>query len=123
MTPRRWLVLVVAVALVAAVAAVVVVRLRGDDASRFSAALELAPTSTQRYSWTDWAGVREELGVRLSDSSSPEDVDDFLQQAYDRDLSSMTALSESAPTIQQELGFSPPPSTGSCSPRVATARW
>ncbi|AIY18927.1 hypothetical protein GUY44_00070 [Pimelobacter simplex] len=107
MTPRRWLVLVVAVALVAAVAAVVVVRLRGDDASRFSAALELAPTSTQRYSWTDWAGVREELGVRLSDSSSPEDVDDFLQQAYDRDLSSMTALSESAPTIQQELGFSP----------------
>ncbi|UUW90091.1 hypothetical protein ABFU82_15435 [Nocardioides sp. WV_118_6] len=107
MTPRRWMVLVVAVAVLAAAAVVVVWRLRGEDPSRFSAAVALAPASTERYSWTDWAGVRDELGLDLSVDSTPDEVTDLLDQAYDHDLVQMTALDQSAPNIQRALGFSP----------------
>jgi len=104
---RRWIVLAVVAALLVAAAVVAVWRLRGDDRSRLAEALSLAPTSAARYSWTDWAGVRRELGADLSPSSSADDVEAFLDAAFDRDLSSTTALQESAPTLQEELGFSP----------------
>jgi hypothetical protein len=104
---RRWIVLLVAAALVVSAAVVVVWRLRSDDRSRFAAALRLAPTSASRFSWTDWAGVRAELDADLSSSSTGDDVGVFLQDAFDRDLSSTTALDASAPTIQDEIGFSP----------------
>ncbi|MCR1786128.1 hypothetical protein KVF89_26590 [Nocardioides carbamazepini] len=104
---RRWIVLLVAAALVVSAAVVVVWRLRSDDRSRFAAALRLAPTSASRFSWTDWAGVRAELDADLSSSSTGDDVGAFLQDAFDRDLSSTTALDASAPTIQDEIGFSP----------------
>ncbi|GAA1503721.1 hypothetical protein [Nocardioides humi] len=104
---RRWIVLSLIAALVAATAVVVVWRLRAEDRSRFAEALRLAPASAARFSWTDWAGVREELGAELSSSSSGEDVTAFLADAFDRDLSSTTALDASAPTAQEKLGFSP----------------
>lgn len=103
---RRWL--AVGAALAVAVAALAVVWVvREEDPSRLEKALALAPASSQRYSWTDWAAVRDELGADLSADSSGADVDVFLLDAYDRDLSSTTALDESAPTTQEELGFSP----------------
>ncbi|TQK69397.1 hypothetical protein [Nocardioides sp. SLBN-35] len=104
---RRWILLLVLAALVVSAAVVVGWRLRSEDRSRFSAALAWAPTSAARFSWTDWAGVRSELGADLSASSSGSEVDDFLQDAFDRDLASTTALDASAPTIQEQLGFSP----------------
>ncbi|MBM7516609.1 hypothetical protein [Nocardioides nitrophenolicus] len=104
---RRWILLLALAILVVAAVAVVGWRLRTDDRSRFATALELAPTSAARFSWTDWAAVRSELGADLSASSSGADVDDFLQDAFDRDLASTTALDASAPTLQDELGFSP----------------
>lgn len=104
---RRSTVLLVLGALLVSAAVVVVWRLRSDDRSRFATALALAPTSAARFSWTDWAGVRSELGADLSASSTGADVDDFLQEAFDRDLASTTALDASAPTIQDQLGFSP----------------
>ena len=104
---RRWILLLALATLVAAVVAVVGWWLRTDDRSRFATALELAPRSAARFSWTDWAAVRAELGADLSASSSGAEVDDFLQRAFDRDLSATTALSESAATTQRELGFSP----------------
>lgn len=104
---RRWIVLLVLVALVGSVAAVVAWRLRSDDRTRFAEALALAPTSAARFSWTDWAAVRDELGADLSSSSTGGDVEDFLGAAFDRDLASTTALDESAATLQDELGFSP----------------
>ncbi|GAA3654198.1 hypothetical protein GCM10022237_12710 [Nocardioides ginsengisoli] len=104
---RRGVIIAVVVALVCAVAAVAVWRLRGSGDSRFSAAVALAPTSAQRFSWTDWKGVRKELGAHLSVDSSADDVSALLQKAFDRDLSSTTALDESAPTLQTSLGFSP----------------
>ncbi|HWJ11104.1 MAG TPA: hypothetical protein VNS46_17120 [Nocardioides sp.] len=103
---RRWL--VIGAALAVAVAALVVVRvLRDDDRTRLETALALAPESSLRYTWTDWAAVRDELGADLSADSSGADVDAFLLEAYDRDLSDTTALDDSAATTQEELGFSP----------------
>jgi hypothetical protein len=103
---RRWIAVGAALAVVVAALAVVWI-VRDDDRSRLEMALELAPASTQRYSWTDWAAVRDELGADLSVESSGEDVDAFLLEAFDRDLNSTTALDESAATTQDELGFSP----------------
>lgn len=103
---RRWL--AVGAVLAVVVAALIVVWLvRDDDESRLEAALALAPESSQRFSWTDWSGVRDELGADLGVDSSGEDVDAFLLDAFDHDLNSTTALDESAATTQEELGFSP----------------
>ncbi len=102
----RWVVVGLVLVLVA-VAALVTWRLTRDDASRFAAAAALAPESSQRFSWTDWAGVREEVGADLSASSSADELSDFLLAAFDRDLSATTALAESAPTLQSTFGFSP----------------
>ncbi|MDQ6523298.1 hypothetical protein RB608_06805 [Nocardioides sp. LHD-245] len=104
---RRPIVLLVIAALVVSVAVVVGWRLRSEDRSRFAEALRLAPTTAARLSWTDWAGVRAELDADLSSTSTGADVDVFLRDAFDRDLSSTTALDASAPTIQDEIGFSP----------------
>ncbi|HVK29389.1 MAG TPA: hypothetical protein VM575_13695 [Nocardioides sp.] len=105
-TRRGWLLIGAVLAVVVATLTVVWV-VRDDDESRLDAALELAPDSSQRFSWTDWSAVRDELGADLSVDSSGEDVDAFLLDAYDRDLSSTTALDDSAATTQDELGFSP----------------
>lgn len=69
-------------------------------------ALAWAPDSA-RYSWTDWAGVRSELSASVSRSSSTEELSEFLSDAYDADLSSESAMNESAETLQQRFGFSP----------------
>lgn len=107
LTRRRSIILVVVVALVA-VAGVVTWRVvRDDDGTRLTEAMALAPESTVRFSWTDWAGVREELGADLTASSPASEVEDFLLEAFDRDLTAATALDQSAPTIHTELGFSP----------------
>ena len=70
-------------------------------------ALAYAPPDTARYSWTDWAGVRRELGADLDDRSSAEDVEQFLSDGFDADLTSGSAMVESATVLQQAFGFSP----------------
>ena len=104
---------------VAALVAVLVLALGGLAAWRLltpptdlAGALRLVPADTSRVSWTDWAGVRRELGADVDADSSAEEVDAFLSEAFDRDLSPMSALATSAGTMQEELGFSP-----------ATLRW
>ena len=75
-------------------------------------ALAYAPDTTSRASWTDWEGVRSELGADVDAESSAEDVEAFVSEAFTSDLSAMSALGTSAGTMQDELGFSP-----------ATLRW
>jgi hypothetical protein len=70
-------------------------------------ALAYAPPETARYSWTDWAGVRRELGAHLDDRTSADDLAAFLSDGYDADLTSESAMVDSAPVLQQALGFSP----------------
>lgn len=70
-------------------------------------ALSLAPADTSRASWTDWDGVRRELGADVDAGSSPEAVDAFMGEAFARDLSAMSALGTSAALMHVELGISP----------------
>ncbi|MDN5744515.1 MAG: hypothetical protein L0H31_05260 [Nocardioidaceae bacterium] len=106
-TRRRWLLVTLAVVLVTAAGVATWRWVHEDDTTRFEAALALAPKDAARLSWTDWSGVRRELGADIDADSTGEEVDGFLLKSYDRDLSGNTALEESASTIQDEMGFSP----------------
>lgn len=103
--PRRAVLALVGV-LVVVVAGLVAFRLvdRGTPLQR---ALDLVPAASSRVAWTDWAGVRAELGAEVDGDSDAEAVDAFLADAFTRDLSSMSALGTSADVMQEELGVSP----------------
>jgi hypothetical protein len=66
-----------------------------------------APSDAERLSWTDWSAVRDRLGAHLDADSSAGDVEHFLDQGYDDDLTSTSALVESARLLQAHFGFSP----------------
>lgn len=104
---RKWLL----VALVAVVAlAVVGAGVRwwlGRPASDLQAALAMAPADAQRLTFTDWADVRRTLGADVDADSSGAAADRFLDEAFEADLSPMSALLASTPTMQEEFGFSP----------------
>lgn len=108
---RRLPIVTVAVVLVVVLAALgTVAGLRWwRDAHRtdLERAASYAPEGAQRLSWTDWAAVRAEVGVRLDGSSSGERVQELLDKGYDRDLTSASALVQSAPVLQSRFGFSP----------------
>jgi hypothetical protein len=70
-------------------------------------ALAYAPPESARYSWTDWAAVRRELGVHLGDRTSAGDVEQFLSDGFDADLTSESAMVDSATVLQRAFGFSP----------------
>ncbi|GAA1157784.1 hypothetical protein [Nocardioides aquiterrae] len=113
---RRRLTIAIAVGLavvLVAVAAVVAIgwwRDRGrTDLERATA---YAPADAERLSYTDWAGVRAALEVHLDGSSPAGDVQSFLDDGFDRDLTSTSALVQSARVLQAHFGFSP-----------ATAQW
>lgn len=98
----------VLVLLVVAAVALVVVRLRDDGPdTRLAAAVALAPADSQRFSWTDWSEVRAELGSDVSADSSTTEVADFLDAGFDADLTSTSALLESADVLQESYGVSP----------------
>lgn len=109
---RRRTVLAVVLGLVLlaglAVAGVAGVRWWQDrDRSALERAVGYAPDATERFSWTDWARVRARLDVSLDDRSSAEQVEDFLSEGYDADLTSGSAMVDSATVLQQAFGFSP----------------
>lgn len=80
---------------------------RSASASELEKAAALAPADAERLSWTDWAGVRREVGAELSASSSPISLARFLDRGYEADLTSTSALLASAPVLQERFGFSP----------------
>lgn len=93
------------------VAAVVAGTRIWQDASRSSLqqAVALAPGDTQRFSWTNWSAVRDELGVSFADPAAPQaaELEQFLSEGYDADLTSSSALVDSAPRLERRFGFSP----------------
>jgi hypothetical protein len=107
--PRRRLFIAggVVVALVAAAVAVWVVRESGDEPGRIGAAMALAPADSQRLSWTDWSGIREEVDSDVSASSSSAQVEDFLLQGFEADLTSTSVLVSSASILHDSFGVSP----------------
>lgn len=103
--PRRAAI-ALAVVLALAVGALVGWRLVTPQ-SPLARAASLAPADTSRLSWTDWAGVRRRLDAGVGTGSTAEEVDDFITDSFDGDLSSMSALGTSAGVMQEQLGFSP----------------
>jgi hypothetical protein len=110
-TRRNLLVGVVVLAVVTA-AVVGVLWWRDSRRTELARAADLLPADTLRASWTDWAGVRAELGLHLDDASSGDQVRDLINKAFDRDLSSASSTVDSAVALHQKYGFSP-----------ATAEW
>ena len=104
---RNRLLVVGAVVLVVVAVAAGVVWWRSAQQTELQRAVSLAPAPTQRMTWTDWAGVREELGSDVDASSGSQEVADFLDEAYEADLSPMSSLLESTDTMQESYGFSP----------------
>ena len=107
---RRPIVIAALVTLVAAVLLAGVVGMRWwRDSQRtdLQLAASYAPKDAQRLTWTHWAGVRAAVDADLDAESSGEQVQGFLDDAYDRDLTSASALVGSAPVLQARFGFSP----------------
>lgn len=101
----RLALLLALVLVVGAVGAVLVWRRTSrPDLAR---AVALAPAGTERLSWTDWAAVRREVGADLGASPTPAELDAFLDEAFEQDLSGTSALVASSPTLQEQYGFSP----------------
>jgi len=107
---RRRLVPVVGglVALVVLVAAVLVGYrwLTGPEGHLVRAA-EVSPASSQRLSYTDWAGVRAEVGTDVDARSPGSVVRRFLDEAFASDLTSTSAMVSSAEGLQDDFGLSP----------------
>ena len=108
MSRRATLALVACVVVVGALAVAggLAWRARGPS-SELGRAVAMAPADTVRLSWTDWAGVRRELGSDVGPASSGSEVDDLMTAAFEADLSAMSALGSSAGVMQQKLGLSP----------------
>ncbi|MEO9324176.1 hypothetical protein ABFT23_11850 [Nocardioides sp. C4-1] len=106
---RRPVVVVGAVVVLVVAAVLVVVRLGGDDdeRGRLERAVAFTPRDSQRILWTDWAGVRDELGADLGADPSAAEVQDLLDRGFESDLTSTSALGSSAVAMQERLGFSP----------------
>ncbi len=107
MSRRVLAVVCVGVLLVVAVVAVLVVRSRDGADTRLARAAEMAPAGSARLSWTDWSGIREELDADVSMSSSPAGLDRFLADGFDADLTSTSAILESAGILHKKYAVSP----------------
>jgi hypothetical protein len=79
-----------------------------DRPSTYEQAVDLLPRSTLRATFTDWARVRDAAGgTTLGAASSRRDVDAFLRRAYDKGLTSTSAVDDSTYALLHRYGFSP----------------
>jgi hypothetical protein len=79
-----------------------------DRPSDYDRAVGYLPAETLRATYTDWAAVRSAArGDALSAGSSAKQVQAFLDRAFDRDLTSTSALAESTYALAEHYGFSP----------------
>lgn len=104
---RKWLAVIGAAVLVLALVIGGLVWWRAGQETELEQALSVTPADAERVSFTDWRAVRRELGADLSDASSAHHLTRFLDDAFDADLSPMSALVASAEVLHEEYGFSP----------------
>ena len=100
-------VVLLVVAVLAAGAVAGVQRWRDAHRSDLERAMAMAPADSQRLCWTDWAGVREELDLSLSADSPTAEVTELIDRGFEADLTSTSALAESAALMHGPFGFSP----------------
>lgn len=98
---------VVALVLVAGVLATRAVGWWGTDRTAFQEAVRLAPPTTVRFSWTDWSAAKAEVGAKVGPESSTAAVQSFVDRAYERDLTSRSALVDTLPVLNEQFGWSP----------------
>jgi hypothetical protein len=77
------------------------------ERSELQRALAWTPDASERYSWTDWDAVREQLDTSVDAGSSGLELAEMLNEGYDADLTSTTAMAESVEVLQDEFGVSP----------------
>ena len=70
-------------------------------------AIAVTPPDAQRLSWTDWAAVREELGAGIDAQSETSRLESFLDEGFESDLTSSSALLQSASALHDQYGLSP----------------
>ncbi len=104
---RRPVVTALALALVCVLAVAAYLAWDRNRDTAFESAVASAPAGAERLSWTDWAGVRRELGSDVDVRSSPGELQSFLDEAFDADLASRSALLESAVGLHESFGISP----------------
>lgn len=104
---RKWLVVALAAVVLLALVGLGVRWWQDRDRSDLQRAVDLAPQGAQRLTFTDWADVRRTLDVDLATDSPTAEVEDFLADAFEQDLSPMSALVESTPDLHRSFGFSP----------------
>jgi hypothetical protein len=93
---------------IVAVAVVVVVRWwRDEQRTDLERAVSMAPHDGVQLSWTDWAGVRDELDLDIGEDPSGDDITELLDRGFEADLTQTTALGHSAVQMQAVYGFSP----------------
>lgn len=104
---RRVVVPVVAAVLVLVAAGLVGWRAFAPR-STYTQAIEALPASTLRASYTDWQQVRSLAGgTTLGPASTGGQIGAFLRRAYDRGLTSASALTGSVSAMERVYGFSP----------------
>jgi len=105
---RRRVVVPVVVAVLVLVAAGLVGWRLFAPPSTYAQAVDALPASTLRASYTDWQEVRALAGgTTLGPASTGGEVGAFLRRAYDRGLTSASALTGSVSAMERVYGFSP----------------
>jgi len=112
-TRNRTIVALVTLALVCVLSGLGLAWWKSAHRSELDRAVSLMPAGTLRLSFTDWAGVREEVGAETGKKTGtetgtdPDAVRALMDAAFDADLSSVSSVAQSAPALQQYYGFSP----------------
>jgi len=104
---RPWLTGVGIVAALALVVAALVGVRAWRSGSELQQAMALAPDEAGRYLWTDWAGVRDQLGWHRGETATRGQLAGFMDRAWSADLTSTSALEPAAGILQSGFGFSP----------------
>jgi hypothetical protein len=102
-----WGAVIVALVVVAAAGYVGISWWRDAHRTDLERAVAMAPHDGQQLSWTDWAGVRDELDLDPGSDPGETDIADLLEQGFEADLTQTTALGDSAAVMQDVYGFSP----------------
>ncbi len=100
---RTRILITAAVAVLLLGAGLAAVRLLGGPDTTLARAVALAPADSQRYTFTDWAAVRGEVGVAASEA----DLTELLDAGFDADLTAASGLVGSADLLSAEYGWSP----------------
>lgn len=100
---RSRILITSAVALVLVLGGLVAARLLQGPGTVLAEAVALAPADTQRYTFTDWAAVREEVS---GDPGPTGNLAELLSAGFDADLTSASGLVESAALLEAEFGWS-----------------